>query len=209
MWWWLASLLAYFGGGWGAALGGFAQAAVAVTSLPGMALFMFKGALQGDLKKAVGLLIWLGTIVFIAVVVAQSYYGFLRIWEEEENGTATGCEGKRFCAGLTERLRNVPAQAAVCEKWTRECKWNSWDRAIMRFTDILPTRADMTENGHYVALLLCAVAAACHACLLLSYRCCGFTTKQKKKKEARDAMQFQQEWVKKGASAVTKTFPVA
>lgn len=209
MWWLLNTLVAFLGSGWSATLLGFGQGIMAVSSLPGMFLFALRGALSGDAKKALGLLIWLGTLAFVGLFLVNSYYSFHRIWEEEEAGTATGCSGKRSCAKMEERARNVPAQIALCNQWERECKWNAWDRAWLRYTDIFPTRAELTSTWHYQALALCVIASIGHALLILTYRCLSAGKKLKRKKEAADAQRFRTAVHAKTEATLRESFPVA
>jgi hypothetical protein len=205
---WLTSLLVLLSGGWVSALMGFGKALVAVTSLPGMLLFALSGLFSGDAKRPLIILVWLSSLGFGALFCINSYYGFHRIWEEEEAGTATGCDGKRTCAKMSERIRSVPAQMALCDKWERECKWNAWDRAWERYTDIFPTRAQMTATWHYQALALCVVASIGHALLLLTYRCCSVGRKMKRKKDAKDSERLRTDWHAKTETA-RGAFPAA
>jgi hypothetical protein len=205
--WLLGLVLSLVTSGWGAAAVAFAQTAMAMTSLPGMVLFTIRGALHGDVKKALHLVVRLGTLYLVLSFIGNRIYKFRRILAEEEAATAKGCVSYADCGNMAEVTKSDPAQAALCLAWNRTCHWNPWDRAIDRYTDIFPTLKDLTDSTYSTVLLCCAAAAVSYSIFFLIMRCCAFGKKTKRKREARDAQQLQEAWTRK-ADAL-KTFPVA
>jgi hypothetical protein len=202
VWWLLKWAVALVGGGWGTALSGFGQAVIAATSLPGMALFMLRGAMTGDLTKALRLLVG----AFVVVALFRLAFNFWVILDEEDKATEKGCIKWLSCSNLAEEAKNDPDQVRLCDQWKKTCQWNKYTRAADRFTDIFPTKKELSENLYYQVLAFCFIAAVSTVFFPLTGRCLGWGKKFKKKKDAREAHQFQQAWANKAAS---QTFPVA